>query len=113
MIFMKKVLVLMLFVFTLVGCSSNEVEETEPSTLTCNYNTVISDNPEEMIFTFEDDEIITVTTNGEEDYNKDFWMTMVEEEYYGSTEAFLDDMYDWFTNETMFEEGTCVYERNE
>lgn len=112
---MKKLLVMVLFVFMLIGCSSesNEVEETEPSTLTCNYNTVISDNPEEKIFTFEDDEIVSITTNGEEDYDKDFWMNVIDEEYYGSVELFLEDMYDWFTNEEMFEEGECVYERNE
>jgi hypothetical protein len=97
---MKRILLVLLFIFLLTGC--NDAEE-EVNTLTCEYD------GKTTVYEYTDEELVGVFMDGEESKDVKFWSDLIDESYDGSISAFLEDMEEWYTS-PVFEKSSCVYE---
>jgi|LGOV01.1.fsa_nt_gb hypothetical protein len=101
---MKKLLLVLLFIVLLTGCTDSKEEPKEDIyTLTCEYDEGIT------IYTYTDDQFISAFIDGEESEDSEFWTTIIDESYDGSIIWFLEDMEEWYTS-PFFETSSCVYE---
>lgn len=109
---MKKLLLvlIMLVGLLLTGCTSEEVEIEEDSTLTCTFKTLISGTDSIAVYTVNDvDGIVSVFVDGEEIQTGSFWNELIIDSYNGDVERYLDDMIEWYTSD-VFSDSSCVYE---